>query len=53
MVSGNSTTVVFLEGVLTPINVHEKIIILEIIESRKLGLKRFFSYINVLDKFLA
>ena len=51
MVSGNGTTVVFLEGLLTLSNVHEKVKILEIIESRKLsgnidyllGLKRFFS----------
>ena len=53
MVSGNGTTVVFLEGLLTLSNVHEKVKILEITESRKLGLKRFFFYINVPDKFLA
>ena len=53
MVSGNGTTVIFLEGLLTLSNVHEKVIILETIESRKLGLNRFFSYINIPDKFLA
>ena len=61
MVSGNGTTVVFLEGLLTLSNVHEKVKILEIIESRKLrgnvddpfGLKRFFPYINIPDKLLA
>ena len=52
--------VVFLEGLLTLSNVHEKVKILEIIESRKLrenvddlfGLKRLFSCINIPDKFL-
>ena len=61
MVSGSGTTVVFLEGLLTLSNILEKVKILEIIESRKLrgnveypfGLKRFFSYINIPDKFLA
>ena len=61
MVSGNVTTVVFLTGLLTLSNVHEKVKIFEIIESRKprgivndpFGLKRFFSCINISDKFLA
>ena len=61
MVSGNSTTVVLLEGLLTVSNVYEKIKIVEIIESRKprgdlddpFGLKRFFSSVNIPDKFLA
>ena len=61
MVSGNGTTVVFLEGLLTLSNVYEKVKIFEIIESRKprgntddlFGLKRFFSCINIPDKFLA
>ena len=61
MVSGNGTAVVFLKRLLTLSNIHEKVKILEIIESRKLrgsvddpfGLKRFFSYINIPDKFLA
>ena len=61
MVSGNGTAVVFLERLLTLSNIHEKVKILEIIESRKLRgnaddpfrLKRFFSYINIPDKFLA
>ena len=61
MVIGKGTTVVFLEGLLTLSNVHEKVKILEIIESRKLrgnvddpfGLKRFFPYINIPDKLLA
>ena len=61
MVSGNGTAVVFLERLLTLSNIHEKVKIPEIIESRKLrgnvddpfGLKRFFSYINIPDKFLA
>ena len=60
MVSGNATTVVFLESLLIPSNVHEKVKILEIIESRKLRgnvddpfvLKRFFSYISIPHKFL-
>ena len=59
MVSGNGTTVVFLEGLLTLNNVYEKVKTFEIIESRKLrgnvddpfGLKRFFSCINISDKF--
>ena len=61
MVSGNGTAVVFLEGLLTLSNVYEKVKIFEIIESRKprgntddlFGLKRFFSCINIPDKFLA
>ena len=62
MVSANGTTVVSLEGllVLTLNNVYEKVRIFGIIESRKprenvddpLNLKRFFSCINILDKFL-
>ena len=50
---------VFLEGLLTLINVDEKVKIFNIIEKRKLRgtvnasfhLKRFLSYINNLDKF--
>ena len=61
VVSGNGTTVVFLEDLLTMSNVYEKVKIFEIIESRKLrghvddsfGLKKFFSCINIPDKFLA
>ena len=61
MVSGNGTTVVFLEGLLTLSNVYEKVKIFEIIKSRKprgnkddpFGLKRFFSCINIVDKCLA
>ena len=61
MVSGKGNTVVFLEGLLTLSTVHEKVKILEIIESRKLrgkvddpfSLKRFFPYINIPDKLLA
>ena len=61
MISGNGTTVVFLEGLLTLINVYERVKIFEIIESRKLrgniddpfGLKRFFSCMNNPDTFLA
>ena len=61
MISGNGTTVVFLEGLLTLSNVYERVKIFEIIESRKLrgnvddqfGLKRFFSFMNIPDKFLA
>ena len=51
MVSGNVTTMVFLKGLLTLSNAHEKVKIFEMIESRKLrgnvddpfGLKRLFS----------
>ena len=61
MVSGNGTTVVFLEGLLTLSNVYEKVKIFEIIESRKargntddlFGLKRIFLCINIPDEFLA
>ena len=61
MVSGNGTTVVFLEGLLTLNNVCEKVKIFEIIKSRKskgnrdnlFDPKRFFSCINIADKFLA
>ena len=60
MVSGNGTTVFFPEGLLTLSHVNEKIKVFEIMESRKprgntgdsFGLKRFFSYINIPDKFL-
>ena len=61
MVSGNGTTVASLKGLLTLNNVYQEVKIFEIIESRKpMGntddpfvLKRFFSCINVSDKFLA
>ena len=61
MITGNGTTLVFLEGLLTLSNVYERVKIFEIIESRKLrgnvddqfGLKRFFSFMNIPDKFLA
>ena len=59
MVSGNGTTIVFLEGVLTLSNVYEKVKIFEIIESRKPkgntdhSFTQFFSCITILDKFLA
>ena len=60
MVSGNDTTVDFLEGLPTLSNVYEKVKIFKIIESRKprgntsdlFGVKRFFSCINIPDKFL-
>ena len=60
MVSGNGTTVFFLEGLLTQSNVYEKVKVFEIIESRKFkgnvndlfGLKRLFFCINIPDKFL-
>ena len=61
MVSGNGTTVVFLEGLLTLSNAYEKVKIFKIIESRKprrniddpFNLRRFFCFINIPDKFLA
>ena len=61
MVSGNGTIVVFPEGLLTLSNVYEKVKIFKIINSRKprgktddsFDLKRFFSCINIPDKFLA
>ena len=61
MVSGNGTTVAFLKGLLTLSNVYQKVKIFEITESRKpmgntddpFSLKRFFSCINISDKFLA
>ena len=61
VVCGDSTTVVFVEGILTLSNVYEKVKIFEIIESRKprenvddpFGLERFFSCINIPHKFLA
>ena len=61
MVSGNGTTVVFLEGLLTLSNAYEKVKIFKIIESIKprrnvddpFDLRRFFSFINIPDKFLA
>ena len=60
MVSENDTTVDFLEGLPTLSNVYEKVKIFKIIESRKprgntndlFGVKRFFSGINIPDKFL-
>ena len=61
MGSGNGTTVALLKGLLTQSNVYQKVKIFEITESRKpmgnkdnpFGLKRFFSCINISDKFLA
>ena len=61
MVIGNHTTVFFPEGLLTLSNVHDKVKIFEIIESRKLrgnaddpfSLNRLFTCINIPDKFLA
>ena len=58
VISGNSTTVVFLEGLLTLSNVYDKVKIFEIIDSIKpranvdnpFGLKKFFSCINIPDK---
>ena len=58
--SGNGTTVVFLEGLLTLSDAREKVKIFEIIESRNLrgnvddpfGLKRLFFCIIIPDKFL-
>ena len=52
---------VFLEDLLTLSNVYEKVKIFEIIESRKLkgnmdalfGIKSFFPYIKISDKFWA
>ena len=61
MLSGNGTTVVFLESLLTLSNVYDKVKIFEIIESKKprgnlddpFRLKRFFPGINIPGKFLA
>ena len=61
MVSGDGTTVIFLEGLPTLSNVYEKIKIFEITESRKprgntgnpFCLKSFFSCMNIPDTFLA
>ena len=61
VVSGNDTTVVFLEDLLTLSNVYWKVKICEINESRKtrgnvddlFGPKKLFSCINIPDKFLA
>ena len=63
MVSGNGTTLIFLEGLLTLSNVYicEEEKIFEIIESRKprrnadnpFGLKRLFSFLNIAHKCLA
>ena len=58
---GNCTKVVFLKGLLTLSNVHEKVKVFDIIESKKLrlnvddpfGLNTFFSCINIPDKFIA
>ena len=60
MVSGNGTTVFFLEGLLTQSNAYEKVKVFEIIEPIKFkgnvndlfGLKRLFFCINIPDKFL-
>ena len=60
MVIGNRTTVFFPEGLLKLSNVHDKVKIFEIIESRKLrgnaddlfGLNRLFTCINIPDKIL-
>ena len=60
VVSGNGTTVVFLEGLAILSNVYRKVKIIEIIESTKprgntnnpSGLKWFFSCINISDTFL-
>ena len=60
-VSEYVTTAVFVEGLLTLSNEYEKVKIYEIIKSRKprgnvgdpFGLKRFFSCINIPDKYLA
>ena len=60
MVSGNGTAIIFLDNLVTLSNVYEKAKIFEIIESRKprgntdnpFGLKRFFSCVNIPDKFL-
>ena len=60
MVSWNGTKVVFLEVLLTLSNVNKKVGVFELIESRKLrvnvdesfGLRRFFSCINIPNKFL-
>ena len=46
VVIGNGTASVFLEGLLTLSNVHDKVKTLEIIESR------LFSCISIPDKFL-
>ena len=61
VVSGNSTTVVFLEGPVTLSNVYEKVKIFEIIESRKprgtvdnpFGLERFSLVISSLNQALS
>ena len=60
VVSGNGTTVVFVEGLLILSNAYdEKVQIFEIIESIKhrrdigdlFGLKKIFSYISIPDKY--
>ena len=54
VISGNSTTVVFLEGLLTLSNVYDKVKIFEIIELKKpRGNLNFFSGTNVPGKSLA
>ena len=61
MVSGDGTTVIFLEGLPTLSNVYEKVKIFETTESRKpkgntgnpFGLKSSFSCMNIPDKFPA
>ena len=60
VVSGNGTTVVFLECLQTLSNVYEKVKIFEMIQSRKstenvddpFGLKKVLSCINIPHKFL-
>ena len=61
VISRNCTTVAFLHDLLTRNNIHEKVEVLEKIESRKFkgnvddsfGFKKFFSYINIPDQFVA
>ena len=61
MVSANGTAVVFLKGLPTQSDVHEKVKIFEIFELGKrsgnrddpFGLKSFFSCINIPDNFVA
>ena len=61
VVCGNDTTAVFLEGLLILRNAYEKVKVFEITALWKLRgnvydqfvLKRFFSCVNIPDKFLA
>ena len=61
MISGNGTTVVFLQDLLRRNNIHEKVEVLEKLESKKIrgdvddpfGLRKIFSYVNIPDKFPA